>query len=58
VAVECKVKKKCCKENPRCKRCPVVLERLEKQGFAERLSKRRYALEAQPPKKVLKAAPA
>ncbi|MCQ9370695.1 hypothetical protein NQ024_05420 [Corynebacterium sp. 35RC1] len=27
-----KVKKKCCKDNPRCKSCPVVVHRLKKQG--------------------------
>jgi hypothetical protein len=31
-----KPKKRCCKSNPRCKRCPVVAKRLEKQGLAER----------------------
>jgi hypothetical protein len=29
-------KKKCCRDNPRCKRCPVVCKRLVKQGLAER----------------------
>jgi hypothetical protein len=31
-----KPKKACCKSKPRCKRCPVVLKRLEKQGLAAR----------------------
>ena len=31
-----KPKKRCCKSNPRCKRCPVVAKRLEKQGLAAR----------------------
>ena len=31
-----KPKKRCCKSDPRCKRCPVVLKRLVKRGFAER----------------------
>ena len=29
-----KPKKKCCKSNPRCKRCPVVAKRLIMRGFA------------------------
>ena len=53
---EVKAKKKCCKDSPRCKKCPVVLKRLERAGHAERLSKRRYLLETKPPKKALKAA--
>ena len=51
-----KAKKKCCKDGPRCKKCPVVLKKLEKAGYAERLSKRAYVLELKPPKKVLKTA--
>ncbi len=35
-----KAKKRCCKDKPRCKRCPVVLKRLEKAGLVERISKR------------------
>ena len=31
-----KPKKTCCKSGPRCKRCPVVMKRLAKQGLAER----------------------
>ncbi|GJJ38363.1 hypothetical protein CULCOIPH003_09940 [Corynebacterium ulcerans] len=27
-----KHKKKCCRDNPRCKTCAVVLKRLDKQG--------------------------
>ena len=34
-------KKKCCKDKPRCKKCPVTLERLRKSGYAERLSRQR-----------------
>jgi len=33
-----KPKKGCCKSNPRCKRCPVVVKRLEKRGLATRRS--------------------
>jgi hypothetical protein len=49
-----KAKKRCCKSGPRCKRCPVVLKRLEKQGFAERLRKREYGVRAK--KRALRAA--
>lgn len=38
-AVTLKPKKKCCKDGPRCKRCPVVLKRLENQGLATRYGK-------------------
>jgi hypothetical protein len=31
-----KPKKRCCKSNPRCKRCPVVAKRLVQRGLAER----------------------
>ncbi len=31
-----KPKKGCCKSDPRCKRCPVVVKRLVKSGHAER----------------------
>lgn len=51
-----KAKRKCCKSNPRCKHCPVVLDRLEKAGFAERLSKRRYEVSRTLRPKVLKRA--
>jgi predicted transcriptional regulator of viral defense system len=50
-----KAKKPCCKSDPRCKRCPVVLQRLEKAGYAERVGRRRYVV-GKVPKKVLKAA--
>ncbi len=39
-----KTKKKCCKDKPRCKRCPVTCKRLEKMGKATRESKRIYVL--------------
>lgn len=54
VSTVVKAKKKCCKDDPRCKKCPVVLKRLEKAGHAERLSKRSYRFDAKPPKRVLK----
>ena len=48
-------KKACCKSGPRCKRCPVVLKRLTKQGLAERDGKR-FLLAEGLRKKQLKAA--
>ena len=50
-----KPKKACCKAGPRCKRCPVVLSRLAREGLAEREGKR-YVLAANIRKKQLKAA--
>jgi hypothetical protein len=47
-----KTKKTCCKDKPRCKRCPVVLKRLEKAGYATRMSKREYVV-VDIPKKAL-----
>jgi hypothetical protein len=49
-------KKKCCKDGPRCKRCPVVCKRLEKAGYLERQSKRSWRVIEVPRKKALKAA--
>ncbi len=54
-ATAVKPKKACCKSGPRCKRCPVVLNRLAKQGLAERDGKK-YLLAAELRKKQLKAA--
>ena len=51
-----KTKRKCCKSGPRCKRCPVVYERLAGQGLAERAGKRRYVILEPPTKKQLKRA--
>jgi hypothetical protein len=51
-----KAKKRCCKSDPRCKRCPVVLKRLEHAGLAERVGRREYDLGKKVPKKALKAA--
>lgn len=49
------VKKKCCKKDLRCAQCPVVLMRLEKQGYASRSAKdkRRYWILGKVPKKIL-----
>jgi hypothetical protein len=51
-----KVKKRCCKSGPRCKRCPVVCKRLAKQGHATRRDSRHYLVELGIGKKALKAA--
>jgi hypothetical protein len=56
VAKLVKTKKRCCKSGPRCKRCPVVCKRLEKDGLAERLELRLYAVSGQVTKKQLKVA--
>ena len=50
-----KPRKRCCKSKPRCKRCPVVCKRLEKQGLATRQGKH-YVLSLDVKKKTLKAA--
>ena len=39
-----KAKKKCCKSGPRCKRCPVVCKRLEREGMATREGRRTWVL--------------
>ena len=49
-------KKKCCKDKPRCTKCPVVLKRLADAGFGDRLSKREYKISKKTPKQVLAAA--
>ena len=51
-----KPKAKCCKDKPRCKRCPVVLKKLEKAGYGERREDGRYVFETPVPKKAIKAA--
>ena len=51
-----KPKTKCCKDNPRCKKCPVVLKCLAREGYAEKLENGRYVFQAEVPKKALKAA--
>jgi hypothetical protein len=52
---EVRPKKRCCKSGPRCRRCPVVLKRLEEQGLARR-KKGKYLLPRDLKKKRLKAA--
>lgn len=51
-----RVKKKCCKSGPRCKKCPVVWKRLETDGLAVRLDKRTYEPGEKIPGKAMKAA--
>jgi hypothetical protein len=50
-----KPKKKCCKDNPRCKRCPVVCKKLMKAGYLERAGSKYVVLDLVP-KRELKAA--
>ena len=56
VAREVKVKKKCCKSGPRCKRCPAAYKRLTNAGYAERTGRRTYLVLERVPKKAMKAA--
>jgi hypothetical protein len=51
-----KAKASCCNSRPRCKRCPVVYKRLQRAGYAERVSKRRWLVRGKLPKKVLRKA--
>jgi hypothetical protein len=51
-----KPKRTCCKDRPRCKRCPVVLKRLEKAGLAERRDDGRFRVDPDLTKRELKAA--
>jgi hypothetical protein len=49
-------KKRCCRDKPRCKRCPVVCKRLTRHGVAERLDDGRFVLSVSLSKKRFKAA--
>ena len=51
-----KPKKTCCKDGPRCKRCPVVLRRLEASGLAERRDDGRFVIDQELRKKQLRKA--
>ena len=51
-----KPKKGCCKSKPRCKRCPVVVKRLVKSGYAERRSDGFVVISPDLTKKQLKVA--
>lgn len=39
-----KPKKSCCESKPRCTRCPIALERLAQDGFAERRADGAYLI--------------
>ena len=47
-------KAKCCKDRPRCKRCPVVLKRLETAGLAERTPSGKFRVDPDLTKQQLK----
>ncbi len=49
-------KKRCCKSQPRCKKCPVVLRRLERVDMARRAEGRVYVLSRDVKKRHLRAA--
>jgi len=51
-----RVKKRCCKSRPRCKKCPVVCQRLARDGHAVRQDSRHYLVDLGIRKKTLKAA--
>ena len=51
-----KPKKGCCRSRPRCKRCPVVVKRLEKGGLATRRTDGFVVISPALTKKQLKAA--
>lgn len=51
-----KPKAKCCKSSTRCKRCGVTLDRLSKQGLAQRRDDGRYVIVELVSKRELKAA--
>ena len=51
-----KTKKRCCKDDPRCSKCPVVWKRLENADLAEREGPRFYRASPSLKKKQVKAA--
>ena len=51
-----KPKKKCCKDSPRCKRCPVVCKKLANAGYLEKRPSGKYVVLEIVPKRQLKAA--
>lgn len=51
-----KPKRKCCKDRPRCKKCPVVLKKLANAGYAVRDEDGRYGFVRDVPKSAHKAA--
>ena len=53
-AREITVKQRCCKSDPRCRRCPVVAKRLAAAGLAQRTGRRTYRVDAR--KKAIRRA--
>jgi hypothetical protein len=51
-----KAKKTCCRDKPRCKKCPVTLKRLADLGYADRESRRVFLVVPKVPKKVMAVA--
>ena len=51
-----RAKGKCCKDKPRCKKCPVTLKRLAEAGLYRRLDKRSFEILRTPDSKALKLA--
>ena len=51
-----KPKKRCCKDRPRCKRCPVVLKRLADADLAEHRDDKRFVIDPELRKKQLREA--
>jgi len=51
-----KAKKRCCKDRPRCKNCPVTLKRLDSAGYLSREDLRSYVVVVKVPKAALKRA--
>jgi len=49
-------KKKCCQDKSRCSKCPLVLMRLVKLGYAEKDGRTEYKVSSKVPKKVLQDA--
>ncbi len=52
-ARQVQAKKVCCRDKPRCKKCPVTLKRLADAGHAERQSTRVFLVAPKIPKKAL-----
>lgn len=46
-------KKKCCKDKSPCAKCPLVLTRLVKMGYAEKDGRSGYRIIAKVPRKAL-----
>jgi hypothetical protein len=53
---EIRTKRTCCQSNPRCKHCPVLMERLGSAGYAEPLDRRTWLLQIELKSKRFKKA--